>query len=600
MDFKSLWPYPTWRAGQEEVAQHAYSSTREGSLFLLSFPTGAGKTAAVLAGTLAAALEEGLKVVYLVKAKAQFQAPLRELERLSKRVELSAVFLQNKRDLCLVRGVRLLPYDDFIKFCAELRSSGLCPYSKAVRAPLEHGILSYDKILSLAAEAEVCPYEIARSALRNSQVVVAAYNYVFDPRIRPLFLEDLGEQLDRVVLIVDEAHNLPYSLSSILSKGVSERTVRSARLELARFYPGEDKRRVERELYALGALLKKLRLAAKSFEGEFEVSSSEVLEVAPNAVELFRISSTVELSLGRASALRSLAAFLASLMERKAGYVLTARVSNGETTMVNLCVAPGKEAAALFSKVKSACLMSGTLPPRDYMVEMLGLDDSRVSELRLSSPWAVNATVVTMEGVSSRYTERDDATFELMARAIDELYDRLERGVALIVAPSYSMAKALRARVRSRPIYVERESSRVSEVTSMVKHYEKLMILCVAWGKLVEGVEFRSHGESLIKLIVLAGLPVPEPSILNKYLLGSVKAKTKDPDTAWKTVYLVPAAVKVAQAIGRGLRSEHDKVAVAVLDERALEPPVKSYLEGIGYTVDSAKSLHELLAKLGG
>lgn len=547
---------------------------------------------------MAAAFEEGLRVVYLVRTKAQFQAPLRELELLSKRIELNAVFLQNKRDLCLVKGVRMLPYDDFLKFCVELKTSGLCPYGKAIRSPPERGILSYDKILSLAAEAGSCPYEIARSALKSSHIVVAAYNYIFDPRIRPFFLEDLNERLSKVALIVDEAHNLPYSLSSILSKEVSERTVRNARRELARFYEGPDRPRIERELYALNALLRKLRLAAKSFEGEFELSSSEVIEVAPNAAELLRASSAVEPLLGRASALRSLAAFLTSLLEGKSNYVLTARVSNGETTIVNLCVAPSKEASAVFSNAKSACLMSGTLPTRDYMVEMLGLDDTRVVELRFPSPWAANAAVVVLKGVSSRYIERDDATFERMAYAIDELYACLKKGVALVVAPSYSMAKTLRARIRSSPVFIEREGTRASEVVNAVKRHEKLLILCVAWGKLVEGIEFKFNDESVIKLIVLAGLPVPEPNILNRHLLSGIKAKAKDPDAAWKTVYLVPAAVKVAQAIGRGLRSERDRVAVAVLDERTLEPSVKSYLEEIGYAISTAGSLPELLTKL--
>jgi DNA excision repair protein ERCC-2 len=161
------------------------------------------------------------------------------------------------------------------------------------------------------------------------------------------------------------------------------------------------------------------------------------------------------------------------------------------------------------------------------------------------------------------------------------------------------MAKALRARIRSNPVFLERESTRSGEVVDVVKRYEKLMVLCVAWGKLVEGIEFKLNNESVIKLIVLAGLPVPEPNTLNRYLLSSIKARAKDPEAAWRTVYLVPAAVKVAQAIGRGLRSERDKVAVAVLDERALEPCIKSYLEEIGYAIGSAENLLELLTKLG-
>jgi len=166
------------------------------------------------------------------------------------------------------------------------------------------------------------------------------------------------------------------------------------------------------------------------------------------------------------------------------------------------------------------------------------------------------------------------------------------------VAPSYSVAKALRARIRSSPVFLEKEGTRVSELLKAVESHEKLMVICVAWGKLVEGIELRLDGESLVKLIVLAGLPVPEPSVLNRHLLSSLKARMGDPDAAWKMVYLVPAAVKAAQAIGRGLRSERDRVAVVILDERALEPTVKSYLEGLGYAINAAESLQELLTKL--
>jgi DNA excision repair protein ERCC-2 len=242
--------------------------------------------------------------------------------------------------------------------------------------------------------------------------------------------------------------------------------------------------------------------------------------------------------------------------------------------------------------------MSGTLPPREYMVHVLGLDESRVRELRIPTLWASNATVVALRGVSSRYVERVDATFEFMSKVLDELFARLSRGVALVVAPSYSVAKALRARLRSSPIFLEREGTRVSELLNAVRSYDKLMVLCVAWGKLVEGIELRLDGESLVKLIALAGLPVPEPNLLNKHLLSSLRARTGDFDAAWKMVYLIPAAVKAAQAIGRGLRSERDRVAVAILDERALEPTVKNYLEGLGYAVNPAESPEELLAKL--
>ncbi|RLF04371.1 MAG: ATP-dependent DNA helicase, partial [Thermoprotei archaeon] len=155
MDIGDIWPYDSWRAGQRRIAEAVRNSVLEGVHLMVSYPTGAGKTAAALTGALVASLSEGFKVLYLVRTRTQFQAPLRELRAIAERVELDAVFLQNKRDMCLIKGVQLLPYDEFLRFCGELVRSGLCPYyrrASEIDISLE-GLLSPEELLTRAIEA---------------------------------------------------------------------------------------------------------------------------------------------------------------------------------------------------------------------------------------------------------------------------------------------------------------------------------------------------------------------------------------------------------------------------------------------------------------
>lgn len=595
MKLEKLWPYMAWRHGQAEIAEAVYYSTKQSRHLLVSYPTGAGKTAPALVGALSAALEHELRVIYAVRTKAQFQAPRRELSLIAKRTDIRAVFLQNKRDLCLIKGAKLLPYDEFLNFCSELVRSGLCPhYALARGISCSVRILDVESLFNVAG-SNACPYEVARSALKEADVVVAAYNYIFDPAVRRVFLEDVGAGLDRVLLIVDEAHNLPYSLASILSRELSERVVRAARREVARTLKRVD---VEKSLYVLLATLRKLRRISAEEISESEIARSDLLEAAPNAVELSRLVPLVERNLGRASALRKLAAFLQLLESERPGYVVAARVEDGDFKLVALCTSPSRGSAPVFSNVWGSVLMSGTMPPKQYLVNLLGLEDWRTDEIRLRSPWAVNVGIVVTKGISSRFVERGEAMYEAMADFIDGLYARLRSGVCLVVAPSYNMAKALRPYLKATPLLVEREETRFSEVEEAVKRYDKLMVVGVAWGKLAEGVELKYDGRSAVKLVIVAGLPVPEPSILNKRLVENLKHKVKSSEEAWRLVYMVPAAVKVAQAIGRSVRSESDRAAVAILDERALEPDVKSYIESFGFALEPVVSLEEAASKL--
>ena len=58
-------------------------------------------------------------------------------------------------------------------------------------------------------KTQTCPWKAARNAAKEAQVIVCDYNHLFIEGVRTASLKAMGLRLDDLVVIVDEAHNLP-------------------------------------------------------------------------------------------------------------------------------------------------------------------------------------------------------------------------------------------------------------------------------------------------------------------------------------------------------------------------------------------------------
>ena len=125
----ALLPYKEWRKGQRRLAEEAYRVSKEGGVLLVNYPTGIGKTVAVLIGTIKAATEDGLKIFYTAKTKNQLFSPLRELKKIKEKWgALPVSLIYNKRDMCLYKNLKTLDYIEFIRFCSLLVKNNKCPF----------------------------------------------------------------------------------------------------------------------------------------------------------------------------------------------------------------------------------------------------------------------------------------------------------------------------------------------------------------------------------------------------------------------------------------------------------------------------------------
>jgi Rad3-related DNA helicase len=124
---------------------------------------------------------------------------------------------------------------DFISFCKTLRDHDQCENFSNTRT--DNGLSIKAKyalkeiemlpeqdsksVKQLGIARGLCPYELAIKRMEESDVIIADYNHVFHPRIRKAFLSKIRIDISEMIIICDEAHNLPSRIRNMISSRIS-------------------------------------------------------------------------------------------------------------------------------------------------------------------------------------------------------------------------------------------------------------------------------------------------------------------------------------------------------------------------------------------
>ena len=82
-----------------------------------------------------------------------------------------------------------------------------------------------DEVQSIAAEFQVCPFELSLQMLSWSDIVICDFNYVFDPLVQLSYFR-LDQR--RKVLLIDELHNLVDRARGMYSGSLTRRQIKQA------------------------------------------------------------------------------------------------------------------------------------------------------------------------------------------------------------------------------------------------------------------------------------------------------------------------------------------------------------------------------------
>ena len=568
-----VFPFP-YRAGQQDLVHGIYRTILREKQVFVQAPTGVGKTVATLFPA-CKAVGEGL-------AERIFYLTARNTTRTVAEETLRTLRAQSI-------AIKSLSITAKEKICPQREEDGSCPCVPE-RCPLAHG--HYDRInavlfsvltsvdvwdreslLRAAEERQVCPYALQSDLTVFADILIADYNYAFDPsaRLRVFFGETARD--NRAVFLIDEAHNLIDRGCEMFSADLYREELLQARRRLAT----DDPSRGKPLMNALQRCARILLQYRKEEEGLRVFTTLEDFRAAL-PVLLMRFEEWVATAeeplrselLPLLFRLQSMEAALERYRERDVLY--GKGIGKRDYYLKMFCTDPSVHLQEVLDSGRAAVFFSATLVPIAYYTAMLsGREDDYT--VAVPSPFpAENRTILIGTDVTTRYTRRTASEYRKIATYIARSI-ALREGNYMAFFPSYQVLEAVVEAFRSLPdtesipklrlLIQERDMTEEARETFLQAFTEEtqgtLLGCCVMGGIFAEGIDLQ--GERLIGAI-LVGTGLPQQGEERELLRKAYR------ENGFAYAYRNPGMNKVLQAAGRVIRTETDKGWILLLDER--------------------------------
>ena len=616
---KLAFPHAELRPGQEQIVQAVEQALAEREHLLLEAPTGLGKTAAAIYPALRYALAHDKRLFVLTAKNLQQEMTLKVLKQIDAGPTLHALRLRAKARMCA--NGEVICHEDYCPFArdyhAKLASSALVP-----RLLDEQSILEPDLVFSAAAASELCPFEVSLDLARRSQVVVADYNYAFDPYVA---LSDFAADADLsdVVLVIDEIHNLVDRGRSYLSPELSALAARRA-AESAAHGGAPVHREIERLGLALAATIEETaefalapadpaRATGADGAAECQLPEDRLWRLRPDFdaafvdyLEYRKETKSFQAEDDFVALYFQLLRFLNGLALEGLPAARLAERRGGDCLLRIFCKDPSAFLGRVLSRVHSAIGLSATLSPPEFFRDLLGFESSRTSMISVPSPFpAENRRVVIDRTVTTLWRERA-ANRQPIADRLAALADAVP-GNCLALFPSFQFLAEVAAHLKPRAKRVlvqqradtEREREAILE-TLRASLLGDVLLLAVAGGVFAEGVDYPGD---MLRAVAVVGPCLPVPTIETRLLQVYYDERF---ERGFEYAFVVPGMTRVVQAAGRLIRSSEDRGVIALLDRRFLDSPYRDrlpadWLEGPGSDLlagDSALAAEEFFRRV--
>ena len=584
--FRIPWPFDRVREGQADFLADARLAIADGRHLLAHAPTGIGKTAVALVASLEYALRANKLVLFLTSRQSQHRIAIETVRRIEARgPRIATVDLIAKQSMCLQEGAPAYGRA-FHEFCDHKVKSRTCAFftrdNSAVVTAVVQRTLHVQELVRASGACGVCPHKVAMDAASRANLVVCDYNFLFS-EILERFLPRLGRSLDDLVLIVDEAHNLPDRIRAHLGGDLSVHDLLKAAKE-ARSIDGEVAHRLVGVAKAMEAFLLVVRSERVARKDEFVDLVEEGLAKGRGGslgytdfVEMVAFAGEDAVRRGVPSTLPVVVEFLTRWRDQDIG-ILRLVVPGTEGKFAFRLMDPSVLSKRVFARVHASLLMSGTLYPAEMYADLLGIDRSRREIRTYGSPFPkTNRLLLVHPELTTLYAKRSSEMHDRIAEQIGAIATAVRGNVALFF-PSYELLEqahsrflALRVRKRilvERPEWTKAQRDGAIEALRVARGDGGAVLFAVQGGSLSEGVDYEGN---VLAAVVVVGLPLSPPNVEVEALKDYYCRKfgfAKGYDYA----YVFPAVNKVLQAAGRPIRSERDRAAIILLEGRLLEP----------------------------
>lgn len=595
-----VFPYRP-RGEQQDLIDFIRTAASERKCAVLESGTGTGKTVCSLTGAIEDQIYHGNKIVYLTRTKSQQKQVMSEIREINKKHTVFGVAMQGRspstcpmmaKDPDTLTGSP----DELSRWCSELKKKKKdgCPYFAAMETinpetfirKLREDLPEPETFHKYCLEKGLCPYEMTKLALPFANIVCTPYSFLLSPMGRRAFLEWLNVPLNELVVIVDEAHNIPDYLREIVT---SEYTLHA--LDYAEKEANEWNNPEVHEGLFVTDVIQAMRVCFSEAIREYLIDEDGLIPPYFLEEELMSRLTLTSVALGKIyktlidlgeivvekkrsmkklprSYMRSLGSFLQfwSNCDEECYVKL---INGGDNPSFEAYCMDPYIAAEPFRECRSSIHMSGTLEPLEEYAEELGLENAMLRSF--PSPFDPEHLLSLYDpDVTTKHDDvvKDPDMIPLIEDRTVNLTTCVCRNTAVFF-PSYAMmdrfiADGVPERF-GRDVYYEKRGMTQTELMDTVDNFrlsEGSVLFAVAGGRISEGLDFPDKD---LEMAIIIGIPYPYPTVKQKAL---VRYADRRFGNGWDHVVKSPTVRKMRQARGRLIRSETDRGVSIVLDRR--------------------------------
>ena len=552
-------PFSSMRPGQRDMMKVCFQTMNTNNILYAIAPTGIGKTMATMFSSLKT-LKENDKLFYLTAKGSGKKAPLQAIKLLSKNgLKIKTIVLTAKKKICNIQKGACTPDE--------------CPYAKGFFNKLreatidifEHNdIFDEETILDISEKHELCAFEFSLYLSYFCDIVIADYNYVFDPRAHLVRYFEDDTYTPKV--LVDEAHNLISRSKEMYSAIISDEDLRKLRRLLTGYKPSSRTQinKAIEQIETYQELLTEKALHIKEINDiDFVIYLKHILNKCD---EIFDANKKISNKDEIMDIYFKLLEYTTIADYFGPTHRLLIKKQDDVITMEMLCLDASDFILETIEKsIKGIVFFSATLSPFEYHSNLLTKGKGNFIELQ--SPFdSKKLDIIINNKVSTKYKSRE-ASIDYIIESI-EILTSSHKGNYIIFFPSYQYMNMIIENIVNPEYEMVIQKSNISEqernrIIERFNDTENCKVgFFVMGGIFSEGLDF--VGDSLNGVIIVGvGLPLycDENNLLKDYFDNEYQ-------NGFEYAYTYPGFTKVVQAVGRVIRSEEDKGVAILIDER--------------------------------
>ena len=590
---ETYFPYSKVRDVQTDMISDVYNTINCKKHIIMHAPTGIGKTAAVLAPALPFAIKNNLTIFFLTSRQTQHKIVIDTLKHIKQKfsIDFECADIIGKKWMCLQNSVDAMASGSFHEYCKSLREEGKCEFYANTRKPnmqptvgakqaIEElriiGPCHVQEFIEQGKKKKLCPYELAALAAGNAKVIIADYYYIFNKEIRDPFLFKIKKELENIILIVDEAHNLPNRIREMLTQNTSSFMIDNAKKEARKYgyiETVENLEIVENALFELAKSIGNGNLGNERVvrKDDFVEKIEKNKHYGDIIAELSFIGQDIR-DKQKISYVHSIGKFLEAWLGSDIGFgrILTKELIDKKlkVSLLYRCLDPSIASNQVISRTYLTLLMSGTLTPTAMYKDILGFKDN-VVEKEYKSPFPKkNRLNLIIPKTTTKFVERNHKQYGEIAKVCGDILNMVNGNVAIFF-PSYDLMLNINEHFRketNKPIFIEKQKLTKTEKEELLAAFRSYkdkgaVLLGISTGSFGEGIDM----PDVLKSVIIVGLPLNKPDVEAKLLIEYYDDKF---GKGFEYGYVLPAITKCLQNAGRCIRSETDKGAIIFLDER--------------------------------